>query len=395
MFRYFASQLPGTPQAKANTVLSTDAGTLAYMLDVAWTSRVRGRLTTVPSPVPAPVGIAAATAPLVNVANVPWQHLIYAYMIENTRAIEIFRRVVWEFAHGERLGIPLNDVTYAWLRTTEELFFRDGSPPPITINSRIRPEFEASRRNAYFRMFGMDLNHGPQGGAYPYEKPAVANRDFVGVFEEFLRSVWRAIVNVTNSSGPRETDPEAIANLALRLQYMLTARRGGAALLGRNLTREEFIAVTTLDWFHLTVEADTAVVVDLQSASTSPEERLRLIGERVGIPAHARSHNFFLLAQAVSALLSEIELGSYSTSNAAQSLYALPVLPATTNPIRDNVLIVINHWSMVTGRDMKAGGVFVSPRTDAPRLMPPSPMPASSAVPAGNGRTPAGTAGPR
>jgi hypothetical protein len=395
MFRFFATQLPAalTPEAKADTILSTDARILAYMLDNAWTSRARGRLTSLPSPVPAPVGVVSGIPASTGVANVPWQHLIYAYMIENTRALEILRRVVWELTHGERLGIPLQDVTYAWVQNTEELFFRDGSPPPMTINSRVRPDLEASRRNAYYRMFGMDLNHGPQSGAYPYEKPAVSNRDFVGVFEEFLRSLWRAVVNVTNSAGPRETDPEAIANLALRLQYMLTARRGAAGLAGRNLARDEFIHVTTLDWFHLTVEVDTSVVVDLQATSTSPEERLRLIGERVGIPAHARSHNYFLLAPAISTLLSEIELGTYSNATNAESLYALPTLPATTNPVRETVLSVINHWSMVTGRDMKAGGVIVSPRTEVPRIPPPTP---AAAVPtAGNGRTPAGTVGTR
>ena len=35
-----------------------------------------------------------------------WDHLIYAYMIENTRIYEIFRRVVHEYRHGEKLGTP-------------------------------------------------------------------------------------------------------------------------------------------------------------------------------------------------------------------------------------------------------------------------------------------------
>ena len=35
-----------------------------------------------------------------------WDHLIYAYMVENTRVYEIFRRVLEEYAYGERLGVP-------------------------------------------------------------------------------------------------------------------------------------------------------------------------------------------------------------------------------------------------------------------------------------------------
>src|SRR5688572_17863651 len=54
-----------------------------------------------------------------------WDHLIYAYMVENTRVYEIFRRVVFEFTHGEKLGAPTADGE-KWLRNTEELFFKDG-----------------------------------------------------------------------------------------------------------------------------------------------------------------------------------------------------------------------------------------------------------------------------
>src|SRR5947208_10106476 len=34
---------------------------------------------------------------------VQWHHLVYAYMLENTRIVDIFRRVLYEWVHGERL----------------------------------------------------------------------------------------------------------------------------------------------------------------------------------------------------------------------------------------------------------------------------------------------------
>src|SRR5262245_25423519 len=52
--------------------------------------------------------------------TIRWDHLIYAYMIENTRVYEIFRRVLHEFLHGEKLGTPIPE-SQRWLRTTEEL----------------------------------------------------------------------------------------------------------------------------------------------------------------------------------------------------------------------------------------------------------------------------------
>src|SRR5262249_12129051 len=60
-----------------------------------------------------------STAPAVR-----WQHLIYAYMIENTRVLEVFRRIADAFLHGERLGV-LRPISQRWLWTTEELFLRD------------------------------------------------------------------------------------------------------------------------------------------------------------------------------------------------------------------------------------------------------------------------------
>jgi len=408
MFRYLASLLTSPPppptlsvEAAADTILSIDARSLTYLMDSAWTARTKGQLPAIPQPQPAPIGVRSTTTFRVTVPNsVAWEHLIYAYLVENTRILEIFRRAIWELLHGERFGLPLSEVTYAWLETTEAVFFRDFALSPFALSSRIRPDLEASRRNAYYRMFGMDLNHGRDGATYPYVKPGMANRDFVGTFEEFLRTVWRAIINVTNTSGSRETDQAAIADLAIRLQSMLTARRGtsatGSSATGASLARDEFVHVSTLEWFHLTIEANTSVVGDLKAAGPSPEERLRLIGERVGVPAHGRAHSYFQLAPAISGLLTQIELGWYSDPSTAPNLYALVDSGGNPNAIRANVMKVINHWSLVTGRDMKAGGVMVSPRTEIPPLagVPGAvPVGAAGTPQAGaptNGRTPTG-----
>jgi len=114
-----------------------------------------------------------------------YEHLIFAYMTEQTRIYDIFGRVIAEYAQGERLGIPTAP-TLQWLRTTEELFYKDASPfQPYNLVSRIRPDIAATRRNAYYRMFGMDLNHGRDGSStYPYARPEAANREFVSTFEE-------------------------------------------------------------------------------------------------------------------------------------------------------------------------------------------------------------------
>jgi hypothetical protein len=158
--------------------------------------------------------------------KVRWDHLIYAYLIENTRIYEIFRRVIYEYRHGERLGVPLAGSQH-WLRNTEELFFRDPAPFSIySVVSYVRPDQGATRRNAYCRMFGMDLNHGiDDNKSYPYIKLDKCNNEFCSTFEEFLREVWVAISNARNETGTNPKDDAAIALLARRLHDMLRTRR--------------------------------------------------------------------------------------------------------------------------------------------------------------------------
>jgi hypothetical protein len=293
-------------------------------------------------------------------------------MIENTRAYEIMGRVISEFTQGERLGILQQDAAYQWLRVTEEVFYKDYSPiQPFNLVSRIRPDIAGTRRNAYFRFFGFDLNHGRDGGAsYPYIKPPVANRDFAATFEEFLREVWRAIENANNQLANNPTDFPAIQDLADRLQNMLTARRGGA-FDRPNLAREEFLAVSLAAWLDLTLSFDTPIVRELSASGPSPEERLRQIGERVGLPAHGRSHSYFLIAPRVSLILIALERGDFNTRAGAETL-------AAPGFVRDTVSDVIHHWSLISGRDMKSGRITASPALQ-PAATPAS---TSAAIPA-------------
>lgn len=273
---------------------------------------------------------------------VRWEHLIYAYMIENTRVYEVFRRVVREFRLGEQLGVPLEGTEH-WLRNTEDLFFREPAPFVIySLTSAMRPDVDAIRRNAYYRMFGMDLNHGAEDSKpYPYVKANAANTEFVNTFEEFLREVWIGIINVSNMSGANPTDDAKIADLAEKLHDMLRTRR-----ISGNLAREEFFFVSMMSWFHLTLDYNSPIVLSLRAEATSPEERLKKIAERVRLPAHALSKSFFDMADAISRLLTHIETGIYNTVSGVPALY-------TPGPVEQDIRTVITHWSITTGRDMK------------------------------------------
>lgn len=394
MFRQLANP-PGNanPQINAATLVTLRPSELTALLELAWNNKADlpsplgtipvlgipdrrsnflglggtlvGGFTNQPPGVPSVTPFAtliptiASLIPGRPVPGLYWHHLIYAYMIENTRIYEIFRRVVFEYLHGEKLGVPSN-ATQLWLRNTEELFYRAAPPFFIgAVESHIRADLRASRRNAYQRMFGMDLNHGNDDNTpYTYLKAEAANNEFVSTFEELLREVWIGIVNLNNSSGVRAIDDAKIENLSSKLHDMLMTRR-----LNGNLSREEFAFVSMMSWFHLTVESDLPIIGDLkaEAGTAGPEQRLFKIAQRVGLPAHGLSKSYFDIADAISAVLILVETGLLNASGAGPAFYN-PLAGVTSVPITlpDTMKTIITHWTAITGRDVKAGKVAAS-----------------------------------
>jgi hypothetical protein len=81
----------------------------------------------------------------------------------------------------------------------------------------------------------------------------------------------------------------------------------------------------------------------------------------------------------MSPLLREIEVGTFNELPDARGLFTPPdeVFPAAIQE-------TITHWSIATGRDVKARPVSVAPATAAP--IRPTPSPIVAAAPSGNGR---------
>src|SRR4029078_2963787 len=101
--------------------------------------------------------------------------------IENTRILQIFERVIDKYLHDEELGIADNFNTFNWIQNSERLFFKSDIPKQTNLRSILRPNSDNSRRNAYFRMFGMDLAFGDidhQSTSKPYLKARASNQQF-------------------------------------------------------------------------------------------------------------------------------------------------------------------------------------------------------------------------
>lgn len=352
----YPAVVPGNLIAATDAVLTADPLDLTLYLEQYWDSFS-------PSAGPARRSLWASgrfhtitpAAPITP--TVPsWDHLAYSYVLENTRASQILRRVVHEYRSGEKLGVP-SPGTRQWLDATEALLHGAGNLiPPWLSTSAARREAEAVRRNAYWRLLGMELAFGTEDNRpCDYEKASAANTDFVRLFEELLYELWRAIANIKNLVAGNETDQDRIFRIAQELQFVLMSRRQGQAL-----DREELAAATVLGWIELTLNTDNAAVIrDLKAESTSAANRLKLIGNRVGLPAHSKSAALFSMSEDLSMLFRTIE--SAVLNPATVTLLYMP------GPVAEASRRVITEWSAATGKDLKARAKPID--TSRPRLV--------------------------
>lgn len=315
-------------------------------------------------------------------AQTNWDHLIYAYLIENTRIFDIFSKVLETYMYGENLPVP-DFATQQFLRNTEYLIYGDGMPAMVwTTASRLRRDEIANRMTVYYWMFGIDLAHAQDlAAAHPYIRPEASNREFIPTFESFASEVWKGIENATNTSGVKVTDDEAIATAARRIFDMMATRR-----LNGNLSREEFRAVTLMSWLHLAVMYDSAFVRWLSASGSSPEQRLQKIAERVGMSAHSKSKALFDLSQPFSFLLQSIETHFYNTPA------NVPLLYTPGQPIERIAEKVIDNYYLATGRDLKASQVAVTQRAANVRQPPRRTQPPALPAPAAAARAHSGAA---
>lgn len=301
--------------------------------------------------------------------RLPPYHLIYAYLVENTRISQVFERTISLYMNDEKLNkatTAQNRTAFQWLMNTESLFFRTLVNTDLrNVNGSIRPSAEGVRRNAYYRMFGMDLAFGniDNNTEVPYYKAEANNQSFIVLFESFLREIWQAYINAKNTSGVNTTDMFIIVDTGRKLQEMLMARRSTELNFHNyryfNLSREEYSSVVMANWFYQAVSYDSPIVQFLRCNGNSPGERIINIGNKVGLPAHSKSEGLLDIAPPMNTLLRLIELGDY---NPEKETHVQTIIEAEKNGLGpDNpdrqalsdLLLIINNWEKATGHRIK------------------------------------------
>lgn len=306
----------------------------------------------------------------------PPYHLIYAYLLENTRIAQIFEKLLMLYLHDEQLtkvdsNYPLPFQPFQWMMNTEALFFRD--PPSASVRmytGYLRPAPESVRRNAYYRLFGLDLSFGDiTNNNAKYHKAEFANNNFILLFESFMREFWQAYINARNTSGPNTTDYFSLCETAQKLQQMLMSRRNVRNDFTNykyfNLSREEYGSVTLMSWLFEAISFDSPLMAYLRCTANTPGERLIDIGQKVGIPAHSKSELIFEMAPPLALLLRFIEGGQYNPTNQA---YVASVVQAQANggpaialQTLNSILLIINYWEILTGHALKNMPTPVTP----------------------------------
>ena len=284
----------------------------------------------------------------------PPYHLIYAYLIENSRIVPIFERIMLKYMTTEDLG-HASPFTAHWVRNTQSLFYKDLHIPNFRpLLSSLLPNLDATRRNAYHRLFGLELSHGNQENApVPFVKSAHANLNFVPLLENLLREIWQGVINHSNTSGANTTDLVALTDTAKLLKDSMLARRNDnrdlTAYESSSLSKEEFFSVIMLDWFYQVIASKTKLVEELNAEAVLPADSLAILGKHVGITPHSKTRDLFALAPLLAMFLRMVEEGFYDKSANIKLLFD----PAIAGTFAEEMSLIITLWQKTTGRNLK------------------------------------------
>ena len=300
----------------------------------------------------------------------PPYHLIYAYLVENTRCAQIFERLLTVYMQDEKLNkaTPSQDLNiqraFQWMVNTENLFFKYlANTSYRNIISQVRKSPDATRRNAYYRMFGMDLAFGDIGsnGPVDFYKAEFNNQPFIVLFEKFLTEIWQAYTNARNQVGQNTTDMFIIVDTAQKIQEMLMARRTTETNFNNyryfNLSKEEYASVVMMSWIYEVLSYDSPIVSFLRCNGNTPGERLINIGNRIGLPAHSKSEGLLDIAPPMNTLLRRIEFGDFNVEAEMRTIIESQTPASTATAAQrqalNDLLLIINNWEKATGHRIK------------------------------------------
>ena len=223
-----------------------------------------------------------------------------------------------------------------------------------------RPDGEATRRAAYQPLLGMDLNHGTSDNKpYPFVRAEAANKEFVSdIRGAAARGVDRHHQRVEHErdQADRRCEAGGAGQEAAGDAARAPAQRQPVA---RGVRQRRDDVVVPPDGRRRLAPSSSICA----RRRRAPEQRLFKIAQLVGVPAHGLSGSYFDIAD------------EHLAAPAPHRDRRLHCRPATAWPrlytpgsaLERVMRTIITHWSIITGRDMKAGKI-------APTGEPPAPL---------------------
>ena len=258
------------------------------------------------------------------------RHLIYAYFVESTGIVEVFRALFDSYLKSDEF-LKLNrrdDLLLIELLkdTIREVYAKSAST--------IAPDPAQLRLAAYWRLFGYEIQMKPN-----FPKTANYNADFNKNFEDAMYEIFQGILD-QNQQILKLGNPAAVAELLNNLRRQLVNRtyneiedvaESSALLMARLLG--------LLDNNRLIVER-------LGIRADTRERRLLELGEKLRVPVAKQTPYVFIFAQRMETFLKRVEDAVWTRANAEQ----LYTNPAEVQFFREIAIA----WYQVTGKDFQA-----------------------------------------
>ena len=255
------------------------------------------------------------------------RHLIYSYFVESTGIMEVFRKVFTSYFISDEL-LKLNRLEDAGLIEKIKETINQVYPKPI---SKITPDLDELRSNAYWRMFGYTIRNNNQ-----FPKVSSYNSEFNKTFEAIMYEIFQIMLDkgiVTEKMG----NPNALANLLINLQEMLNNRKYNEIEDISNywyLGFERLVSLLNDDYF---------MQRKLNIRSGGTDRRLIELGEKLHVPVAKESLYLLQLAKHMDKFLTRVETTIWT--------------PKLANLLANEELFfkeISNAWYHIIGKDFLA-----------------------------------------
>lgn len=267
------------------------------------------------------------------------RHLIYAYYMENTGIIEVFRTLLKSyFVTDDILKLNLQDdnVLIQLLKEAAQIVF------PIAFSSITRElDPELLRYNAYHRLFGYVVK-----GKVNFPKSTSFNSQYHQLFDGIMINIAHGILD-QQIAIERLANPSNLSELLVDLRELLVNRTFNEIEYHSNYWASSIDKLLSL------LDNDALMQNRLNIRSYGRDRRLIELGEKLRTPAARQTIYLFSLALRMESFLLQVERTDWDINQAA-ALYNSATF------FKD----IFGAYFMVTGTDYLQLALSVRRRTD-------------------------------